>query len=145
VAGTWRWYGRGLLHVLAGDVSLRNGSLKVMLTGDSYLPNLDNDEFRSDVTDEVAGSGYTQGGLPLANFQADFDVVTDEAIVGWADVLWTGIAATVQGAVIYHARGGAASADEVLACVVNDAPIEMSGGPLTLDLDQFRTLSIPRE
>lgn len=83
---------------------LTGDTIKVMLVTSGYTP-LATHEFRSSVTNEVVGAGYTAGGATLASKTlTGTTTVTFDA----ADVNWIGTI-TARGAVLYHDTGNAAT------------------------------------
>lgn len=88
----------------------------VMLVTSSYTPDKDAHTKRSDVTNEVVGSGYTAGGAVSAVTEA-LNTSSDRLDWTYADVTWAGSTLTARAAVIYKHRGGLSSADELVAYV----------------------------
>jgi hypothetical protein len=103
--------------ILLGNVSFGADSFRMMLVGAGYVPDKDAHAKRADVTDEVTGAGYAAGGLPVAVTVGAVDAANDRVGVSFGDVSWGPATITARGAVIYKARGGAASADELVAYV----------------------------
>lgn len=135
MAGTFHWYGNGLLNLAKGNIDLDTDTFKVMLTTSTYTPNQDTHTFRSDVTNEVNGTGYTAGGATLAGVSVTYDAASNQVRISWTDPTWP--TATITGArtaVIYKSRGGAATADELLAYVTEAADVSSSAATFTLDL-----------
>jgi hypothetical protein len=58
------WYDNGLKHCLT-DVNFLADTIKASFHTVSYVPSKSSDEFFSSVTNEVAGTGYTAGGITL--------------------------------------------------------------------------------
>lgn len=104
-----------------------------MLVLDAYTPNFDTHDFRNDVTNEITGTGYTAGGVTLAGVSVTYDSASNEARILWNDASWTSASFTARYAVIYKSRGGASSADEVVAYIDLDADQTVSSGTFTLD------------
>jgi septal ring-binding cell division protein DamX len=96
-----------------GSLNLSGDTIKVMLVTSGYTPNVDTHDYRDDVTNEVSGTGYTAGGATLANKTVTQDNTNDRAAFD-DDATWASSTITARGAVVYKARGGAASADELL-------------------------------
>lgn len=135
MSATWKWYGKGLLAVVKGSIDLDTDTFKIMLTTSSYTPNQDTDDFRDDVTNEVSGTGYTAGGVTLADVSVTYDAASNEVRVSWTDPTWpTSTIANARVAIIYKSRGGLSSADELLAYATNDADVSSSGATFTVDL-----------
>ena len=134
MAGTWNWYGAGLLAAVTGTVDLNTDTFKIMLTTSTYTPVKDTHDFRDDVTNEVSGTGYTSGGATLAGVSVTYDAATDQVQISWTDPTWSGSTITARTAVIYKSRGGASSADELLAYCTEAGDIVSTGGTFTVDL-----------
>lgn len=58
-------YGNVLLKALNKEVDWDSDTIKVMLTTSSYTPNQDTHIYKSSVTNEVTGTGYTAGEQPF--------------------------------------------------------------------------------
>jgi hypothetical protein len=134
MAATWKWYGNGLLAVAKGLVDFDTDTFKIMLTTSAYTPVQNTHDYRDDVTNEVAASGtYATGGATLAGV-----TVTQSGgvvSIGWTpDPSFTSATITARTAVIYKARGGAASADELVAYATETGDVTSTAGTFTIDL-----------
>lgn len=58
----------------APNIDWLSDSLKVLLCTSSYTPNLDTHKFKSDLTNEVTGTGYTAGGATLSSAALTYTV-----------------------------------------------------------------------
>lgn len=96
-----------------GNIDLDTDTIKVMLVTSSYTPVKTHNR-RDDVTNEVTGTGYTAGGATLASVTLTQDDTNDLGKFDAADVTWSTSTITARGAVVYKARGGASSADELI-------------------------------
>lgn len=97
-----------------GSIDLDTDTIKIMLVTSAYTPDIDAHTKRSDITNEVVGTGYTAGGATLASKTVTANNTTDKGVFDAADVVWTTSTITARGAVLYKSRGGAASADELI-------------------------------
>lgn len=61
------------------EIDYDTDAIKAMLATSSYVPNLDTHAYKSDVTNEVVGAGYTAGGATLGT-----KTVTVTAANSWA-------------------------------------------------------------
>lgn len=104
--------------VIDGTIDLDTDSFKVMLVTSAYTANKDTHDYRDDITNEVSGTGYSAGGAALANPAVTVDNTNDLAKWDADDLTWSTATITARGAVIYKARGGASSADE-LVCYID--------------------------
>ena len=134
MAGAWHWYGNGLLNVVKGNIDLDTDTFKLMLTTSAYTPDIDAHDFRNDVTNEVTGTGYTAGGVTLSGVSVTYDAASNQVRISWTDPALTGATITARTAVIYKSRGGASSADELLAYCTEASDISSSAGTFTVDL-----------
>ena len=100
--------------IMNGSIDLDTDTIKIMLVTSTYTPNIDTHTKRSDITNEVSGTGYTAGGATLANKAVTADNTNDRGVFDADDVSWTTSTITARGAVLYKSRGGASSADELI-------------------------------
>jgi hypothetical protein len=111
-------------------IDFDNDSFKVMLVTASYAPNKDTHLRRSDVTNEVSGTGYTAGGA-ATTATVSKDTANDRVDISFTAVVWSAASITARAAVLYKARGGAASADELVAYVDFGADVTSTAGDFT--------------
>ena len=97
----------------AADIDLVADTIKVMLVTSAYTP-VDTHNRRDDITNEVVGTGYTAGGMTLANKTLTQDDTNDLGKWDADDLSWATSTITARGAVAYKATGGAASTDPVI-------------------------------
>lgn len=143
MAATWKWFGNGLLAVANGDVDFSVDTFKVMLTTSTYTPDQDAHNFRDDVTNEVAPSGtYAAGGITLGSCTVSYDTASNEVRILWADVSATSATITARHAIIYKSRGGAASADELIAYASESGDVTSTAGTFTIDMPATAVLKI---
>lgn len=117
------------------EVDLDTDTIKVMLCTSSYTPNQDTHQYKSSVTNEVSGTGYTAGGATIAGgLTVTYSAATNVLSFDGADVSWTG--ATLIGAnapryaVIYD---DTATDDPLIGYVdFGDDSYAPNGGTLTL-------------
>jgi hypothetical protein len=135
----------------AGDVSVYNDFKEQLLRGafnlhgatdtikvallSSYTindTNLDAHDFFDDVNGtEESGTGYTAGGVTLANKVVAQDNTNNRASFDADDVTWTGLnVGTPAAAVMYKDTAGAASTDPLM--LVYELGVASNGGNYTL-------------
>ena len=132
--GTFKWFRGGLKHAVSGDLNWPTDTFKVLLTTSAYTPNQDTHEFRSSVTNEVSGTGYTAGGAALANKSVGVATSKIARLIA-DDVALTGSTiASARTAVVYKVVGTAAT-DILLGYATVDADTSSSSGTMTLDFD----------
>jgi hypothetical protein len=99
-------------HMAKADIDFDSATLKVLLV--SAVPseaNFDAWEFRSDVTLEVTGTGYTAGGISQPYTLNAVDTTNNRASITYTDRApgWTTSTITALGAIIYKDTGSAAT------------------------------------
>jgi hypothetical protein len=130
-------YNRALELWARGSIDFDTDTFRVLLTTSSYSENKDTHDFRDDVTNEVSGAGYTAGGN-TATVTVTLDTVNDRLDITLGGTTWPSSTITARKAVYYKSRGGAASADELVA--VNDfgSDVVTSSGTFTLNASTLR-------
>lgn len=130
-------YNSALYDALTGAIDFDTDSFKVMLVTSSYSPNKDTHTKRSDVTNEVSGTGYSAGGA-AATASVNNDTANDRQDVTLGAVNWTTATITAAAAVYYKSRGGAASADELVAYIDFGGNITSTAGTFALTASTLR-------
>lgn len=98
-----------------GSIDFDTDSIYAMLVTSAYTPDQDAHTKRSDVTNEVVGTGYTAGGQALTGKAVTVDTTDNEGVFDANDTVWSSSTITARGTVLYKSRGGASSADELIA------------------------------
>lgn len=99
-----------------GAIDFDTDTFKLMLVTSAYVPDKDAHLKRSSVTNEVTGTGYTAGGTAVAATVTK-DTANDRVDVSFANPSWSTATINARGGVLYKSRGGAATADELVAYV----------------------------
>lgn len=130
-------YNRALELWARGSIDFDTDTFKVLLTTSAYTEDKDAHDFRNDVTNEVSGTGYTAGGNTVT-VTVTLDTANDRVDISLGGTTWPTSTITARKAVYYKARGGASSADEVIA--VNDfgSDVVTSAGTFTLNASTLR-------
>lgn len=118
--------------VFNGNIDLGSDTFWMMLTTASYVPNKATHARRSDITNEVTGTGYSAGGILVPTVTITKDTVNNRQLATFAGVSWPASTITARRGVIYKRRGGASSADELVLCNDFDANIVTSGQTFTV-------------
>lgn len=99
-----------------GAIDYNTDTFKILLVTSTYTPNKDTHTRRSDVTNEVTGTGYTAGGATCACTVAK-DNTNDRVTLTFAATSWATSTITARGAVIYKSTGTAAN--DPLVCYID--------------------------
>ncbi len=102
----------GLFH---GTINPASDTFYMMLTTSTYTPSKSAHTKRSDVTNEITGTGYVAGGAACTVTTTDAASNSDKQTLEQADVSWTSSTLTARYGVVYKHRGGASSADELVS------------------------------
>lgn len=130
-------FNRGLELWARGGIDFDTDTFKVMLTTSAYTEDKDAHDFLNDVTNEVVGTGYTAGGA-TATVTVAIDTVNDRINMTLGAASWTTSTITARKAVYYKSRGGASTADELIAVVDFGADVISTGGTFDLTASTYR-------
>jgi hypothetical protein len=114
----------------------------VLLTTSTYSPNQDTHTVRSDVTNEVTGTGYTAAGVAVSGKSRTYDATSNERRYVMANNVW-GPGATITNAsvAVLYKVVGTAGTDLLIAYLIFDTqPTPVTNGTLTITNDQTATL-----
>jgi hypothetical protein len=111
-----------------GSIDLDTDTIRVLLVTAAYTPNRATHTKRSDITNEVVGTGYTAGGAALANKTVTADTTNHRGVFDADDASWAASTITARAAVLYKARGGASSSDELIGYVDFGANVVSTAG-----------------
>lgn len=126
---------RNMARALAkADLDFDTLTCKVLLV--SSVPseaNLDSWANRSDVTNEITGSGYTAGGVAQAYTLGALDTSNNRQPITYSDnaTAWTSSTITAVGAIIYK-NSGASATDTLLHFVDFGGTVSVSPGTFGL-------------
>lgn len=112
-----KMYGQFLAKALNKEVDFDTDTIKVMLVGSGYTPNQDTHAYKSDVTGEVSGTGYTAGGATLAGKAVTYDAANNVIVLDADDVSWANSTLTARYAVIYDDTPATAATKPLLGYV----------------------------
>ena len=135
--GTGKWYGQVLGGAFNKEIDLIGtpDALYVMLLTSSYTPNLDTHDFENDLTNEVAGTGYTAGGKALTTVAFTYDSATNTWKLDADDVSWTGSTITARYAAIVDKTPASSAANRLIALVDFGTDVVSSGGNFDITWD----------
>jgi hypothetical protein len=131
-------FNSALDDALRGNIDFDTDSFKALLVTSTYSPNKDTHTKRSDVTNEVGASGSYAAGGGTATVTVTKDIVNDRIDISLGAVSFTTATITARAAVYYKARGGASSADELVAYIDFGADITSTAGTFSLTASTLR-------
>ena len=104
-----------------------------MLVTSTYTPDKGAHLKRSDVTNEVTGTGYSSGGTAVTCTVAK-DTTNHKETWTFSNPSWASSSITARAGVIYKSRGGLASADELVAYVDFGADVTSTNDTFSVTL-----------
>jgi hypothetical protein len=135
MAVTAKLYGKFLTSLGNKEVDLDSDTLKVMLCTSSYTPDQDAHQYKSSVTNEVTGTGYTATGQALTSVAVIYTGGTNTYALDAADPSWIGSTITARYAVFYDSTPASDATRPLIAYWDFGADVSSSGGPFTLTID----------
>lgn len=124
-------YNSAVDDMARGLIDFDSDTFKAMLVTSTYSPNKDTHDKRDDVTNEVTGTGYTAGGTTCA-VTVTKDTANDKITITLGSVSWSSSTITARGCVYYKSRGGASSADEIVAYNDFGGDVSTTGGTFSV-------------
>lgn len=110
---TAKWFGLGVTDQFGATAADRidwvGDTIKESLHTATYTPNQDTHNYFDDATNEIAGTGYTAGGVTLGSKSLTYDTGTNETRFDAADAEWTSASFTARIGVVYKSTGTAST------------------------------------
>lgn len=138
------WYGVPVKNMYDGTdaIDWNTDTIKISLHTSSYTPDRDADDYHNDATNEITGTGYTAGGATIGSPTVTFDSGTDEIRLDHADPSWGSASFTARTAVWYKDKGGASSADPLIAYLPFGSDVTVSSGTFSITIDSTGALKL---
>ena len=128
-------YGLALESAFGGQINFTSDTIKVMLCTSSYTPNQDTHRYKSDITNEVSGTGYTATGATLASAAYSYNSGTHTLSLTGANVSWAASTISAQYAIVYDSTP-ATDATRPLICYINfGATVSTTAGTFSIVWD----------
>jgi hypothetical protein len=125
-------YNSAIDEMARGDIDADTDTFKAMLVTSSYTPDKDTHEFRDDVTNEAPATGNYVAGGETSTVTVTKDTANDRVTIQFGAVSWSSSTITARGCVYYKSRGGASSADELVAYADFGSDVSSSGGTFSV-------------
>lgn len=135
MAVTAKLYGLALQSAFNKEIDWDTDVIKVMLCTSAYTPDQDTHQYKSSVTNEASGTGYTAGGATLAASAPSYTAGTNTLVLDAADTAWTGSTITARYAVIYNSSPGTDATRPLIAYVDFGADVSTTAGTFTITWD----------
>lgn len=132
MAVTAKFYGLAFQSAFNKEIDFNSDTIKVMLCTSSYTPDQDTHQYKSSVTNEVSGTGYTAGGATLTTASLGYTSGTNVLKLDGDDVSWASSTITARYAVIYDATPGTDATRPLIAYVDFGADVSSSAGTFSI-------------
>ena len=120
-------YNSCIRDAVTGAIDFDTDTFKMLLVTSSYSAAKSHAK-RSDITNEVTGTGYTSGGNACSVSVAAVDNTNNDVEISFTVTSWTSATITARAGVIYKSRGGASSADELVGYVDFGSDVSSTNG-----------------
>ena len=107
MAVTAKLYSKVFEAAFNKEIDLDSDTIKVMLATSAYTPNQSTHKYKSAITNEVSGAGYTAGGATLTSKTVGASGLT--YTFDAADITWSSSTITARYAIFYVDTGTAST------------------------------------
>lgn len=135
IAVSAKLYGQVFLKAFNKEINWASDTIKAMVCTSSYVPDQDAHVYKSSVTGEVSGTGYTAGGLVLTSKTIAYSAASNTVTLDAADLGWSGASFTGRYVVIYDAATGADATSPLICYIDFGVDVTASGGNFTVTFD----------
>lgn len=142
MAVTAKVYTKFYQSAFNGELTLVSGitTLKAMLCTSGYTPNQNTHRYKSDITNEVSGTGYTAGGATLGSVTVTSSGNT--VTIDSADTSWPSSTLTGRYLVIYDSAKGSDATRPVISYVDFGADVSTTSGTFQSIWDSLGIFSV---
>lgn len=142
MAVTALWYGLGLKSAFNKEIDWDTDTIKVMLCTSTYTPNQDTHQYKSDITNEVTGTGYTAAGATLTTSAPAYTAGTNTLMLDAADTSWPSSTIVARYAVVYDATPGTDATRPLLGYVDFGTNVSTTAGTFSIVWDAAGVLTL---
>lgn len=137
MAATAKFYGLFFKSLSNKEIDLDSDTLKLMLVTSSYTPDQDTHQYKSSVTNECSGTGYTAGGATVGSISVSYNTGTNVLSFDGTDGAWTGLTLSTPAryGILYDSSPASDATRPLIGYVDFGADQAMSGGNLTVAWD----------
>lgn len=132
---TSKLYGKLILSLLNKELDWDTDTIKIMLCTSTYTPDQDTHQYKSSITNEVTGTGYTAGGATLASKTNAYTAGTNTVAIDAADVTWSNSTITARYAVIYDDSPATDATKPLIAYLDFGSDQTSTAGDFTITFD----------
>ena len=135
MAVTAKFFGKFFVSLCNKEIDLDSDSLKLLLVNSSYTPNQDTHQYKSDVSNEVTGTGYTAGGATVSSVTVSYNSGTNTLSFDAADVTWATASITARYGILYDASPGSDATRPLIGYIDFGGDVTSTGADFTVVWD----------
>jgi hypothetical protein len=132
VAVSAKFYGLFFKSLCNKEIDLDTDSIKLMLCSSTYTPNQDTHQYKSDVSNEITGTGYTAGGATVGSVVVSYNTGTNVLSFDASDVTWTSASITARYAVLYDSSPGSDATRPLIGWIDFGGDVTSTGADFTI-------------
>jgi len=96
-----KFYSGFFRSLMNKEVDLDTDAIKLLLCTSSYTPDQDTHRYKSSITNEVTGPGYTAGGEAVSNITYSYDATGNVLSFSGDPVAWSASTITARYGILY--------------------------------------------
>lgn len=85
---TAHFYSQFFTSAFNKEIDIDSDTFVLMLLDDTYTPNLDTHRYKSDLTGEITGTGYTAGGVAVSPLTVSYNSAAKKLSFDGANASW---------------------------------------------------------
>jgi hypothetical protein len=132
VAVSAKFYGLFFKSLCNKEIDLDTDTIKLMLCSSTYSPNQDTHQYKSDVSNEITGTGYTAGGATVGSVVVSYNTGTNVLSFDANDVTWTAASVTARYGVLYDASPGSDATRPLIGWIDFGGDVTSTGADFTI-------------
>lgn len=132
MAVTSKYYGPHFQGLYAKEFDFLNDAIKCLLVTSVYVPDQDAHRYKSSVTNEVVGTGYTAGGVALTTKTVTYTGASNVLALDADDPTWTGSTITARTAVLYDGTPATDATRGLIAYFQSDTDVASTSGTFSV-------------
>jgi hypothetical protein len=139
---TAKVYGLAQQSLANKEIDFDTDTIMVMLCTSTYTPNQDTHRYKSDITNEVTGTGYTATGQALTSKTVTYDAPSNTLTLSTANPSWAASTITARYAVFYDASPATDATRPLILYWDFGADVSSSSGTFTLTINASGLLTL---
>lgn len=131
---TAKMYGLALQSAFNKEIDWDTDSVKAMLCTVTYVPDQDTHRYKSSVTNEVTGTGYTAGGIAVPTRSFSYATATNALTLAGGNLSFGTLTVTGIRIVVFYVDTGTAATSPLLAWMDLGADQSPSAQAFSIDM-----------